>query len=153
MATLLSLHLELLSPQGDSLPDITRELWQRAESAQCRICGGWKADAEDAVDRMVQHILRLASRADWFRLDLERRELAIEETVICNALGWTVASQQAQDAFRPLWRRDTMREIEGPSALRQDDRPPRPSLDMAPRYGGELERHWLLAWKRWLHDS
>ena len=66
VATLLSLHLELLSPQGDSLPDITRELWQRAESAQCRICGGWKADAEDAVDRMVQHILRLASRADWF---------------------------------------------------------------------------------------
>ena len=149
---MLELHLELPSPSGDFPPSITHDLWQQAERAQSGICGGWEADAKDAVDRMVQHLLRLASKADWFFSDADHRALAIEETVIFNALGWTVSSQEAQDAFRPLWRRDTPRELEDFAELEEQDRLLFLAQSFIPRFGGALERDWLQAWKRWLRD-
>ena len=97
-------------------------------------------EARDAIERLVQHVLRLAGRAEWFQTDIDRRRLAIEEMIVYEAYGWTVASQEAQVKWRHVWlaSRTHLGETLDDGELR--------TVDL-------LEGDWLSAWGRWLRSA
>jgi hypothetical protein len=118
-------------PSGEMPVDVdTHDLWKAAERSQRKIGGDFEVEAMDAVNLLVQHVMMLASRARWFLSDAELRALAIEETIIYSALGWTVSSQKAQLAFASMM-----------------------GGGLAPRTGGSLESTWSSAWEQWTAEQ
>jgi hypothetical protein len=153
VAMVLAQHLEVPLSSGDPPLGDTHHLWREPERAQMEVQQGFEVEARDVIDCIVQHVLRLASRTDWFSSDRERRTLATEEIIIYNALGWSVSSEEAQEAFRDLWRAEHAPRSD-PALLEAD------SLgDWLSAYATRLpeseerERTWLNAWDRWVRQS
>jgi hypothetical protein len=157
----LAQYLELPLTHGDYQHGNLHLLWQEAERAQRKILGGWEAEARDAVERLVQHAVRLAGRAEWFRADLGLRRLAVEETIVHEAYGWTVASQEAQVKWRHLWLAERTSLRQSLAALFSRDSAHAWLDDLHSGLGGSgelrtadlLEPDWLRAWWRWLHEA
>jgi hypothetical protein len=154
-------HLDLPMSTGDYPHGGLHVLWRDAERAQRSILGGWEIEARDAVERLVQHILRLASSAEWFLTNMELRKLAVEETIVHNAYGWTVASEDAQQAWHALWVEERARFQQALTNVLQGELD---SLaDLHPGFEDPADARissgadrgqalWLQAWSRWAHS-
>lgn len=77
-------------------------LWRRSVAEQRRLTGVSRADADEAVTSMVNHVTHLYDGASWFA-DPVLRAAAIEE-IVRHAVGERVPSEPAQRAWARRWR-------------------------------------------------
>jgi hypothetical protein len=111
-------------------------LREAAVRAQLTLAGDTRAQAEDAVSSLVNHLVQLAEEADWFA-DPALRHAAIDETIRYVVFDADVASRLAQQAWQRTW-----------SARRR--LPPR--SDSMREFFTSLEHDriaWLDAWRHW----
>jgi hypothetical protein len=106
-----------------------------------------RAKATEAVERLVNQVLRLSDTAAWFE-DQILAELAITECIEHAALQREVASEDAQRTWARYWAPHTR-----PRPLPLPGEPPSETAEeVASRFGGlaEAERDWRAAWLRWV---
>lgn len=149
------LVVAMFAQQWDGIPFDTHDLWDRAVFAQMDILGGWEAEARNVVERLALHLQHLATRAPWFHSNRELRQLAIEETIIYNAVGWGVTSETAQETWSKLWSVQMQQQAEmvatepgaaDPFAVAQAMR----ARAEGPQADAErLEADWKKAWDEW----
>jgi hypothetical protein len=107
-------------------------VWRSAIQRQAELSGQSEADAEAAVQSLLNQLTKLQSDAAWFREDERLRERAISETLLfATGLSVDVPSRAAQEAWQ---------EREG---IRQSA--PRPPAEAVMRTGD----HWLALWSEW----
>jgi hypothetical protein len=122
-------------------------LWETTVSAQARLTGGSRDDANDVVTTMVNQLTSLQEQASWFTAEPRLREAAISETIAY----WTgsdrsVPSRPAQEAWQRHW---SGRRGWPPEVLSADDMSTRRAWFERLRSGQEA---WLDAWAGWVRD-
>jgi len=129
------------------------ELWESAVRQQMRLASESREDANAAVTALVNQMIRLAERTDWFPHG-EGARTALEESVRYAVFASEVSSAEAQRAWTEVWSGGP------PSGLPSSGPPPRASAvhggTARPSASGDRELHpdesaWLRAWTRW-HD-
>ncbi len=121
--------------------------WEAATRAQMALADESRAKATEAVERLVNQVLRLSDTAAWFE-DQILAELAITECIEHAALQREVASEDAQRTWARYWAPHTR-----PRPLPLPGEPPSETAEeVASRFGGlaEAERDWRAAWLRWV---
>lgn len=113
------------------------------------LAGESRAEATEAVGRLVNQVLRPSGSADWFE-DQSLAELAIAECIEYAALRREVASRDAQYAWVRYWALQTRTP---PSPWPMPGEPPAETTEDAVSLVndlGEAERAWRAAWLRWV---
>ena len=112
-------------------------LWESAVRQQMRLAGEERAAANDAVTALVNQMVQLARRVDWFPGSPDARA-AVEESIRYTVFDSEVASVDAQRAWRAQWSRHDF-----PSDRRGPDRRERQEQQI------EADAQWLGLWQNW----
>ena len=142
------------SPRGESRSG--GELWERTVRQQMRLAGEDHETADLAVTALVNQLVQLAGRTDWFPGSADA-EAAREESIRYTVFGSEVPSVRAQQAWQLEWSRRTQEAAPLPEASQPDASLPDASLpDPGPQGVRErLRRHldaraaWLELWQEW----
>jgi hypothetical protein len=109
--------------------------WEITVRQQMRLAAESRDEADASVTSLVNHMVRLAERTDWFPDSVDGRD-AVEESIRHTVFGSDVASLPAQRAWLKVW---GVR----PGIGRQRG-PEDPAF-----VGRAAEGEWLRAWQRW----
>jgi len=147
------------SPRGE--PGSSGELWERTVRQQMRLAGEDRETADQAVTALVNQLVQLAGRTDWFPGSADA-EAAREESIRFTVFGSEVPSARAQRAWQLEWSRRTEEAVPPPDAPPPDVPPPDvpppdvPMPDPGPRgVRGRMRRRldaraaWLELWQEW----
>ncbi|MCA1845265.1 MAG: hypothetical protein LC792_19145 [Actinobacteria bacterium] len=140
-------------PRPSRQPEPKEDLWQTAVKAQMTVRHLRRADANDAVTVMINHMTSLAEKAAWFNDQPALRAAAIDDTIRFTAHDQPVASLAAQKAWVEAW----SVQRSAPSLLRDlaTEEDGRLTAEAAKRMHNHLdarqhaEQQWLAAWSRW----
>jgi hypothetical protein len=116
------------------------ELWERTVRQQMRLAGEDHQEADEAVTALVNQMVGLSERADWFP-DTPAAETAVEESIRYTVFDSQVSSIEAQLAWQAHWSArmtDAGSLTEDPTIARE-----RLHRHVAVRSG------WLELWQRW----
>jgi hypothetical protein len=111
------------------------ERWEITVRQQMRLAAESRDEADASVTSLVNHMVRLAERTDWFPDSVDGRE-AVEESIRYAVFGSEVASLDAQLAWHTVWGGR-------PGIGRQR------GADDPAFLGRAAEGTWLRAWDRW----
>jgi hypothetical protein len=141
-------------PRPSRQPEPEEDRWETALRAQMTARHQRRADANDAVTVMVNHMTHLAEKAAWFKERPALRAAAIDETIRFTAHDEPVASLAAQRAWLQAWsaRRSTPSLLDGDIATDADGRLTTEAADRVHRHVDawrRAEQEWLAAWSRW----
>jgi hypothetical protein len=148
-------------PRGPRVPRDRSGEWRAATEAQMELSGQSAHDADATVTRLLNEILALSGRVEWFQ-EPDARARAIEESVAYFTSGRDVPSRAAHEWWVRSWNLRTTGP--GPIPLRTEG--PRrarwPFLFGARRWRRRLppdvrqrlsaDTRWLREWEAWYRD-
>lgn len=117
-------------PFHGSLGSDYARLWEAATRAQMALADQSRADAEDSIHSVINHLCQLAESTTWFA-NSNLADKAIAETLEYVAYGRDVRSAEAQKAWSRYW------------GLHGQEPPAFESLSSA-------EESWRAAWQQWV---
>jgi hypothetical protein len=141
-------------PRPSRQPEPEEDRWETAVLAQMTARHQGRADANDAVTIMVNHMTHLAEKAAWFKERPALRAAAIDDTIRFTAHDEPVASLAAQRAWLEAWstRRSTPSLLDDDIATDADGRLTTDAAEQINRHidaRRRAEQQWLAAWSRW----
>ena len=116
-------------------PDEYGLLWESAVLVQMQLARQSRADANDEITLMINHIIQLADNAPWWEED---GAAAIAETVCDTVFDSDVPSKAAQQAWRATF-----------TAQRPPSPPDAAGFEHFVTARQRAEREWLDAWNAW----